>query len=335
MTFIQNTEILIRKSDKCISKIFFKNGINIVNFDSNFELISSSKVIDNIKGSTDIWFDIDEQDNIYGIYDDKQGSLIKIDINNDKINKASIINYDNSKYTISFPYISKIGKDTHIIYYLRDNKSKLYKLVHNIKRDKEDIMSIIDIVGYEDINNFTVICDNTNISMFYFKVVKGYEEVFMCTLNHENSIWYNPIQITNSNKEKIHLSVTKGTNNTYHIAYSENNSSKYQPIYKRVDLNKESILINDSVYVNKSSACNIPHIIEHKNVLHMQWIEYGNLNISKSFEFGKSWDTPIIDDDGMEYPFIRYYYKSNCEADKEYKVSTVYGCKNYINILGI
>ena len=99
MTFIQNTEILIRKSDKCISKIFFNNGINIVNFDSNFELISSNKVIDNIKGSTDIWFDIDEQDNIYGIYDDKQGSLIKIDINDNKINKSSIISYDNYRYS--------------------------------------------------------------------------------------------------------------------------------------------------------------------------------------------------------------------------------------------
>ena len=90
----------------------------------------------------------------------------------------------------------------------------------------------IDSFNFNILTNFIVIINDTNINLFYFKLIKDAEKLFMSTFSFNTNSWSSPCQITNSKNRKIYLSAIKSIkDNTYHIAYSENINNQYYCTY--------------------------------------------------------------------------------------------------------
>ena len=120
MTFMRKFDTLLQKSNDNMCKIDSDNGINISTLDQNFKLLSVKKVLTGSFSFLDYWFDINKNDNIYGIINNKSGSLIYYNIKNNYIISNKIINYNPQCEFIKFVYIKNTDDCIHIIYYLMD-----------------------------------------------------------------------------------------------------------------------------------------------------------------------------------------------------------------------
>ena len=108
MPFINKTSILVENS---INKglTLFELGKNIVstNIDSDLNNIDSRILFNGEYSFIDIWLDIDDKDNIYGILNDKKGKLQNLIITSDNVDLNTIIKYDYKNFFIKFAYIKK------------------------------------------------------------------------------------------------------------------------------------------------------------------------------------------------------------------------------------
>ncbi|HSQ34048.1 MAG TPA: hypothetical protein VLM81_04065, partial [Peptostreptococcaceae bacterium] len=134
MPFINKTEILIQKSNKNLTIFNLDKNIIYDSIDSNFNKLSSHKIIDGNYCFVDIWLDINNDDSIYGVINDKKGKLLNVNIKDDIIDKTTIIKYDYKDFFIKFPYIKNTSEGNHLIYYSL-NKSIFYlaRLIHIYK----------------------------------------------------------------------------------------------------------------------------------------------------------------------------------------------------------
>ncbi|MDU5021646.1 MAG: hypothetical protein E6269_13955, partial [Clostridiales bacterium] len=126
-----DTDILIKSSNEDLNIFCFIDGIVLKRIKKNLNDRYSIKIIDGIYSFVDFYADINNDDEIYGILNDKSGFLwnIYIDEKNSEsiiLNKELILKYDNEVSCIKFPYIKYLKKETHIIYYLI-NKDEPFK----------------------------------------------------------------------------------------------------------------------------------------------------------------------------------------------------------------
>lgn len=336
MSFINRTDALIRKSNNHIAKFNLDNNLIYHNIDNNLNESYSCKVLDGLYSFADINLDINNDDSIYGLVNDKKGKLINLHIKDDSIDKTTLIKYDNKQFTIKFPYIKNILGDTHVIYFSINQKYiNLSALVHIYIKDSIPIKSNIDFIKNNIINNFVVTWNNNTPSIFYFKLLNGYEELFVSTFNSNTLSWSNPLQITNSHKHKIYLSVIKCRDNSYHIAFSENNEYKYYYRYINGYFKYNKFCVNNSNLIKTNIMCLFPNIIEYNSILYAQWIEFHDLYISNSIDLGRTWSKPILENSISAFPFMRYDFKSNNYEDYNKTASTIFCGKNDFKILGI
>lgn len=71
MPFIKQSSILIRNSFNNLYTISVENGISINYVNSNFEIKKNKKILSDISSLSTIYFDIDSNDNIYGLFTEK------------------------------------------------------------------------------------------------------------------------------------------------------------------------------------------------------------------------------------------------------------------------
>jgi len=131
------------------------------------------------------------------------------------------------------------------------------------------------------------------------------------------------------------LSAIKCTNDHYHIAFSENNSCRYYCTYINGYINEYKFITTNYETISKTIACTFPNLIEYSNILYIQWIEYSNLYTRLSYDFGKTWLQPSIDELASNNPFIFYNYKSNYSNDKGNNPFAIFACKSSLKILGL
>lgn len=335
MSFIRKFGTLIKKSNKNITNINLDNGIELYNYSPNFDLISSKKILDGAYSFTDVWFDINKNDTLYGIINAKNNNIVHLYINDKIIVKNTLLKYNSNLFTINFPYIKNINGNTHIFYYLINNSNYHCTLIHHYKRDDKWIKNEIDINNYLILSNFVVIFKDSAPVVFYFKQVNKYEELFVSIFDLNTNTWSSPFQITNSHKTKVYLSIIKCTNDHYHIAFSENNSSRYYCTYINGYINEYKFITSNYETISKTIACTFPNLIEYSNILYIQWIEYSNLYTRLSYDFGKTWLQPSIDELASNNPFICYNYKSNYSDDKANNPFAIFACKSSLKILGL
>ena len=84
MPFVRQFHTLLQKSNQNIIIKNLDDSIEMQNFDTNFDLISTKKILDGKYSFVDVYFDINEDDTIYGIINVQKNSLIHLYIN-DKV----------------------------------------------------------------------------------------------------------------------------------------------------------------------------------------------------------------------------------------------------------
>lgn len=336
MSFIDNFESLIETSNKDITNLKSDNGITIYNYDSNFKLLSSKKLLDGSYSFADYWLDISKLDMIYGLVNNKNGTLIHLYITGNFIIKNNILKYNPNKSIIKFPYIKVINGITHIIYFeIHKGSDYCCSLIHYCRNDKGWLKYEIDSINYGILTNFVVIFNEYNPSIFYLKIVNESEELFYSAFDFAARTWSIPVQITNTNREKIYLSVIKSSNNFYNITYSENNLNRYCCTYINGYIKDNKFISGLPITISKTLACVFPNLIEHRNKLYVQWIEHHKLYISISTDFGATWSKETLAESACDFPFSCYSFKSNYFTNDIYNLSNIFAYDKSLEILGV
>lgn len=323
MSFIDQTNILIKTNNDLYC---FDLNEDITFTKINNDNSIPQKVLDGDFSFVDIWLDKNQNDTIYGIINDKKGKILSLNIENDNIDKQTMIKYDYKNFIIKFPYIKQISNAKHTIYYsINKNIPLLANLIHIYEDDNNFVKNTIDFIDYNILSNPVVTYLDDKPILFYFKVVDKYEELFVSTFDLNSYSWSTPIQITNSNKSKIYLSVLQDENNNFHIVFSENDYNKYHCKYINITLENDNFKINQESIISKEVMCLFPSIIKKDSTMYIQWVEYFDLFISKSDDFGTSWSNPIIDKSMSNQQFIRYQYI--CDD-----IVSIFAPKNTLNL---
>lgn len=328
--FLNDTEILIRKSNKDLNTL--KLGKKIIYEDSKLRLKETlaEELIENQYSFVDVYIDIEKDDNIYGIINDKKGKIFKINIRESEINKEVIFKYYYKDFYIKFPYIKKMQDKEHILYY-SINKENPYicYLIHIYNSDGTIVKNKVDCIQYNIMSNFEVIWEESTPILFYFKYINGYEELCVSTFNSYYNEWSRPFKITDSKKAKIYLNVIKDNYGNYHIVFSENHEGKYHCKYIKGKLENNKFKIYQSKTIKTNLMCLFPHLINHGNEIYIEWGEYDYIYICKSCDGGNTWCNPEIKNKGSNINFRRYIFKSNWKEDNKYIFSTIFGNNDY------
>lgn len=312
MSFINKTNILIKKNNNDLYYFDLDKDIVFTKISNKTNTLISKKLFDGDYSFVDIWLDTNEKDNIYGVINDKKGKILNLTLEKDNVDTHTIIKYDYKNFIIKFPYTKHIEDIKHTIY-CSINKSipLLANLIHIYEDDNIFIKNTIDFIDFNILSNFVVAYSNNKPIIFYFKLLDNFEELFVSIFDLNSYSWSNPIQITKSNKNKIYLSVLQDENNNYHIAFSENHDNKYYCKYINISLENNVLKINQESIISKDVMCLFPSIIKKNSTLYIQWVEYFDLFICQSDDFGMNWSKPIIDKNISNKPFIRYQYISD------------------------
>ena len=319
MSFKRNFNTLIVKSNNLKSELSYSsNGIKLHNYDLNNNLISKGKVFNSSNSFSKSFFNVDFSDNIYGVIYTKENSLVYVYITKNYIYKSKIMDI-NKKYSIAFPYIKKIDEQIHIFYYLIDNKNPTKcKLINYFFDGFKWNENIISEISYFILSNFVVMWHNNIPFLFFFNRINGCEELFYVTFNNETLSFKEKIQITNSHKNKVYLSIIEPLKNHYHITFSENNNDKYYCSYVYLCKNNEKISIKENLNISKTVACEFPTIFMIDDNLYIQWLEFNELFTSYSKNNGKTWSSPKFFNNPKDEVIVGYNYKSNFLNDNIY-----------------
>lgn len=332
MTFINKTKFIFKKSDNNLVVFNIDNNLEYKVLDNNLNELISDKLYNGKFSYVNTWFNIDENDLIYGIIDDSKGKLIDITINNE-ISNSTLLKYDYKNFIIKFPYIKILNNEKHIIYISINKKNKyFYQLNHIYINQNIYKKNKIDIINYSILSNFIVTWKNNIPTIFYFNRVNGFEEIFISTFNLDTLSWTTPIMITNTRKNKIYLDVVNTSDDYYHIVYSENHDCKYHCKYLKFFIENNNFKIIENHSLKNNIMCLFPTIIFNSPNIFIQWVEYHDLYICKSSNYGHTWNNTIQNKYISNYNFLRYYYKSNNNLNNNYNLSYVFGIDNLYDI---
>lgn len=332
MGFFNECSYIIRKSNKDMLIIKSEDGLNYKYLkESDYELNSDYLTLFPIDFSN-YYFDIDENDNIYGIYIDNNINILKL-INN-KFSLINSINYDYKNYMLTFPQIKLIDNSIHIFYYLTHKNYPTTILFHHYYNGKKWIENKIDFINLPFLDNFIVYYNNNVPTIFYFKENNEFPQIYCTRFDVNNTNWDNPICLTNTLSNKIYLSVLKDKLNFYHISFCENISGKYSIRYLNGYLKNNSFDENINKFITEESLYLYPTLLKNNNSIFISFIYKNTLYTCSSNDIGNTWSKPHEDPFSINDKFIRAYFKSNYKEDKDYLCTNIFITKEPFGILG-
>lgn len=338
MSFINECFAIIRRNNKDMFYMYLTdNGLFCNCYNSNKDLVHKDKLINNSHiDSIRYSFSLDEDDNIYCIYCDKSLQILECKNNSNIFTQKESITYNFKKFGLAFPYVKYINDSTHIFYYVFNNMSNnTCAIFHHYKHNNYWIENKIDFINHLVLDNFTVLWNESVPTIFYLKLVNGCEEIFASRFNLGTFCWSDPIQITNSNKNKIYLNVIRDSMNFYHLCFCEYIKNGYVVKYINGYLNNNKFDINTYSYLSEPSTCMYPSLVKKDNKLFICWVDFNKLFTSYSEDMGKTWSNPSIDEYSKEDNFVRCNFYSNYKYDLSYNVSYLFSTLNEVGIIGI
>lgn len=338
MSFINEYCSIIRRSNKDMFYMHFGNdGLYYNYYDIRGYVVYRDKLIsDPDLDFTRYSFSLDKNNNVYCIYCDKYLQVLECKENSYLFTQKEYITYNYKKFGLAFPYVEYIDDSPHIFYYVFNNNSTgTCALFHHYKHNDYWIENKIDFINYIVLDNFTVTWNGSCPTIFYFNLVNGCEEIFTSRFNLGTFTWSEPLQITNSGKNKLYLSIIRDSINFYHICFCENNGSGYAVKYISGYLNENKFNLSTYSYLTEPSTCMYPSLVKVDNSLYVSWVNFNKLFTSTSQNLGNSWSQPVVDEGSIEDKFIRSSFYSNYEEDLKYNVSNVFSTINDVGILGI
>lgn len=336
MSFLNKNSAIIRRSNKDMFYIHLDNKVAVDYFDKNNNLIHSTFLTnDESLDHTCCYFTLDKSDNIYGVYNESGLKMIECKADSYNFSSSDILKYNHKKFGISFPYLEVTNDSIHILYYVYNNSSaNTCALFHHYKNNGIWTENKIDFINHTLLDNFCVTWSQNCPIVFYFNTIDGFEELFFSKFNLSTLTWSNPVQITNSNKHKLYLSILKDSMNFYHIAFCEYDNNGYRIKYMNGYLNDDMLNVDICTYITDPSTCMYPSFVKKESVLYLMWVEYGRLYTSTSNNLGKQWSAPILDEFSVEDNFVRAKFFSNYKEDIDYNVSSIFTVRDNVAILG-
>lgn len=337
MSFINGSCSIIRRNDKSMFYMNLdKDGLYYNQYDKNGDLIDKKRLFDNKNlDFTKYSFSLDKDNNIYCIYCDKSLEVLKCNNKSSTFDKIESITYNYKKFGLVFPYVKYIENNPHIFYYVFNNNSiNTCALFHHYKHNTYWIENKIDFINHIVLDNFTVLWNESIPTIFYFNLVNGCEEVFASRFNMGTFTWSNPIQLTNSGRNKLYLNAIKDNINFYHLCFCEYDKNGYAVKYINGYLNENKFNLKSSTYVSEPSTCMYPSLVKNKSKLSIFWVNQNKLFTSTSND-SLIWSRPNIDEYSLEEEFIRSSFYSNYKDDLEYNVNQVFSTLNDVAILGL
>lgn len=336
MSFINECFTIIRSSNKDVFNIKLDNTSIVFDYYKDNNFINSNTL--NIKSKVNFSncsFNLDSNDNVYGVYRDKALKLVEVNKHNNKISSKDILTYNHKKFNILFPYINIVDSNIHLLYYVYNNNStNTCALFHHYNHNGVWIENKIDFINHICLDNFVVLWSQNCPIVFYLKLFDGYEEVFFSRFNNSTFTWSNPVQITNSKKSKLYLSVLKDSMNFYHITFCENENNGYYIRYMNGYLNENKFDINTYSSIADNSAYMYPSLLKNNNSLYLMWVNHNRLFSSISNDLGKTWSDNNIDEFSIKEDFTRAKFISNYKDDLIYNSTGVFTTYKDIGLLG-
>lgn len=313
MSFEKEFKTYLVKSNNNISEISLLNGVSLNNYDNKFNINSSKKIISGSHSFVDTYFDIDENDSIYGLINSKRGSLIYIYSNDQYIIKTDILTFNGRKNSIKFPYIKKFPDNIiHLFFYVVNaSKTNYCTLSHYYYDGAKWYKSTISTLNYFLLTNFSVSWNNDIPTVFFFKKINNCSELFLSTFNLADKKWTVPLPITMTKREKVYLSILKTSNNQYHMTFAEANNNKYYCMYFNESIDGLSSLSHKYIHLNKNAICSFPNLLIKNSKLYLQWIEGSTLFTCISKDSGNTWSNPTENKQSDFKTFYRCQYNSN------------------------
>ncbi len=334
MGFFNECSYVLRKSNKDMIIINVENNL-IYNYFKNSDLcILKENIINKPLDYSKYYFDIDLNDNIYGIYIDNCINILKLSNNTTKFKSINTISYDFINFDITFPYIKFIDNEIHIIYYLTSQSNPTTILFHHYYNGCKWVENKIDFINLPILDNFIVKFNNNTPTIFYIKDNNDFSQICSSTFNTNSCIWDNRILITNSNSSKIYLSVLKDKLNFYHFSYCESIEGKYSIKYLNGYLKNNFFEKLTNKFLNTPHVYLFPSLLEYKNVIHIFYIKDNKLYTYNTKDLGINWSHPLEDYYSINEKFIRSYFKSNYKLDLKYNTNSLFTCKTPFSILG-
>lgn len=336
MSFVNKLSTILRLSNKDICHIYSNKDLIFDYMDKDDNLVFSNSLISsNNIDFTNSYFDLDDHDNIYGIYKDNSLNLVELKNDSKEIVQSEIFSYNYKKFDLMFPYIKRVKNNTHILYYVyNNNATNTCALFHHYNYNGTWVENKIDFINHLVLNNFTVLWSNNCPIVFYFNLVNGFEEVFLSKFDINTLTWCTPIQITNSSKKKIYLSVLKDSMNFYHLTFCEEVDNGYAVKYINGYLTDDKLDINISTYITKSSACRFPSLLKYQSNIYLMWVNYQRLNTCVSTDLGKTWSNPEVDKFSLAEDFSRANFSSNYCDDIPYNATSIFTTTDSIGLIG-
>lgn len=336
MSFENKCSTIIRRASKDIFFIKLDGEISYMYYDENNNLKFSKTIIsDNSLDFSNSYFTLNDLDEIYGIYCNDSLKMVFAPRNSSSFLEKDILNYDNTKFEVSFPYFNIIDNNIHIFYYVYNLKSNnTCALFHHFKHNDIWTENKIDFINHIILDKYSIIWNQDIPIIFYFNLINGYEELFFSKFNMNTLTWTTPIQVTNSQKNKLYLNIIKDSLNFYHIVFCEKVNDAYCVKYINGYLNDNMFEIDTFSYLSESSTCMYPSLLKNNNILSIMWVDFGRLYYRTSNNLGKSWSEVFIDELSTEEYFIRSNFFSNCDKDKMFNVNSVFTTMDDVGLLG-
>ena len=338
MSFLNERCGIIRRCQKDMFYMYLgSDGLYYNYYDTDGYMVHRDKLINDMDlDFTRYSFSLDKNNNVYCIYCDNSLHVLECKDNSSVFVQTEHITYNYKKFSVLFPYVKYINNNPHIFYYVFNNNSaSTCALFHHFNHNDHWIENKIDFINHIVLDNFVVLWNESVPTIFYFNLVNGCEEIFASRFNLGTFTWSEPVQITNTGKNKLYLSAIRDNINFYHLCFCEHDGGGYAVKYISGYLNENKFNMDVASYISEPSTCMYPSIVKVDNTLFVSWVNFNKLFTSSSKDSGKSWSDTDIDEYSAEDKFIRSAFYSNYEEDLKYNVSHVFSTLNDVGILGI
>lgn len=258
---------------------------------------------------------IDENDNIYVVYQDINFDLMLDIIKGWKINRIKL----SDKPLPEIYYLNTIvyGNEPHIFYFvILSEKDKKYRIYHHYPSDEGWVTNIVDEITIKELlNPMSIFKTEEEIIIVYYDY-KEAEQIYINTFDLNSKKWGDKVRITDNDKDKLYVDLIY-KDNKIHLTYCQfeegNLIVKYERFnYKNGFIEKEI----ENTISNPESPQN-PTLIYFNNRLWISWVEYDSVMSRYSDTNGDTWSSIYLWKESKRSSIVRYKYFSSQKQDDQ------------------
>lgn len=335
MSFINNYSYTIRRSNNDLFYFYINNGLYYRYYKNSETLLHEINILENyITNFTYFNFCIDKNDDIYGVLSFDNLRIIKCKNNDFNFESYSVLKFDFQKFSMSYPYIKKIDNTLHIFYYVYSlEANSVSYLYHLYNEDGVWNQQKIDTINHLMLNEYKVIYLDNRLIVFYLNMINNVEELFCCSFDCINKKWDNPIQITNTSKNKLYLDVIY-KDDFFHISFCHKVNNNYAVSYLKLRLENLNFTNFILVDITEPSIYMYPSFATYNDTIYLMWIYFNKLYTTYSIDNGNSWSINSLDNKSTYEDFLRTKYLTNYNDDATFYDNTLFVTDKEINFLG-